>query len=445
MQREFWLRVGIDSKPVVGLNVRGHSIRQLHRPFVPMAPQSNDIHPTASDSARRIALFTGAYNHIADGVSLTMNRLVRYLEANGCEVLVFAPTTDRPPIQHEGALIPAPSFALPGRTEYRVSLGLSRTARRALRLFNPTLFHVATPDFLGLHAMRMALLWKTPIVSSYHTHFSSYLKFYGIEWLDWPIWTYLKWYYKRCGHLYVPTPAMTEVLKKEGIKANFKLWPRGVDTSRFSPEHRSYEWRRSMGIEDDEVVVAFVSRLVWEKGLEVYAKVLEGLRARGIRHRSLIVGDGPIRETLEARLPDTIFTGYLSGGDLARTYASTDVFLFPSATETFGNVTLEAMASGMPAVCADAPGSNSLVAHGETGYLAPTDDADAFLEYTANLVEDRSLRHQMGKASARRAATYDWDAVMAQMLAYYDELLAAETSGGYPTLMRANHKAQGVN
>jgi len=393
-----------------------------------MARQPKKFHLPTEPTPRRIAMFTGAYNHIADGVSLTMNRLVRYLEAHDSEVLVFAPTVDRPPIQHAGALIPAPSFALPGRSEYRVSLGLSRTARRALRLFNPTLFHVATPDFLGLHAIRMALLWKTPIVSSYHTHFSSYLKFYGIEWLDWPIWTYLRWYYKRCAHLYVPTPAMTEILKEQGIVANYRLWPRGVDTDRFNPSHRSYEWRRAQGIEDDEVVVSFVSRLVWEKGLDVYAKVLEGLRARGIRHRSLIVGDGPIREELEARLPDTIFTGYLSGNELARAYASTDVFLFPSATETFGNVTLEALASGMPAVCADAPGSNSLVVHGETGYLAPVDQADVFLEYTTNLVEDHSLRDKMSRASALRAHSYEWDAVMGQMLAYYDEILQADAS-----------------
>ncbi|WP_457651699.1 glycosyltransferase family 4 protein [Rhodocaloribacter sp.] len=391
-----------------------------------MFKKPETYHPGGEDAPetpRRIALFSGAYNHIADGVSLTLNRLVRYLEDRGAEVEVFAPTVDHPPIQHEGTLIPIPSFALPGRSEYRVSLGLSRTARRALRLFNPTLFHVATPDALGLHAMRMALLWKTPIVSSYHTHFSSYLKFYNIEWLDRPIWVWLRWYYRRCAHLYVPTPAMVDVLKAQGVHANFRLWPRGVDTTLFHPSRRSLEWRRSLGIADDEVVVSFISRLVWEKGPDVYARVIEGMKARGIRHRSLIVGDGPAREALEAQLPETIFTGYLSGESLARAYASSDVFVFPSATETFGNVTLEAMASGLPSVCADAPGSNSLVRHGETGYLAETDRADIFLEYVTNLVEDPELRRQMGQAALARAQSFDWDAVMSRMLAYYDEIL----------------------
>ncbi len=391
-----------------------------------MFKKPETYHPGGEDAPetpRRIALFSGAYNHIADGVSLTLNRLVHYLEDHGAEVEVFAPTVDHPPIQHHGTLIPIPSFALPGRSEYRVSLGLSRTARRALRLFNPTLFHVATPDFLGLHAMRMAMLWKTPIVSSYHTHFSSYLKFYNIEWLDGPIWVWLRWYYRRCAHLYVPTPAMVDVLKAQGIHANFRLWPRGVDTTLFHPSRRSFEWRRSLGIADDEVVVSFISRLVWEKGPDVYARVIEGLKARGIRHRSLIVGDGPARDALEAQLPETLFTGYLSGEHLARAYASSDVFVFPSATETFGNVTLEAMASGLPAVCADAPGSNSLVRHGETGYLAETDRADIFLEYVTNLVEDPELRRQMGQAALARAQSFDWDAVMGRMLAYYDEIL----------------------
>ncbi|QXD13709.1 glycosyltransferase family 1 protein [Rhodocaloribacter litoris] len=376
-----------------------------------------------AETPRRIALFTGAYNHIADGVSLTLNRLVAYLEDRDVEVEVFAPTVDHPPIRHNGTLIPVPSFALPGRSEYRVSLGLSRTARRALRLFKPTLFHVATPDFLGLHAMRMAMLWKTPIVSSYHTHFSSYLSYYNIEWLDRPIWLWLRWYYARCAHLYVPTPTMIDVLKAHGVRANFRLWPRGVDTGRFNPQRRDPGWRRTLGIEDDEVVVAFVGRLVREKGTDIFAGVIKGLRRRGIPHRTLIVGDGPARPELAARLPEAVFTGFLAGEELARAYASADVFVFPSATETFGNVTLEAMASGLPAVCADAPGSNSLVVHGETGYLAPPGRTDVFLEYVVNLVEDAALRRQMSRAALQRARTYDWDAVMARMLTYYDEIL----------------------
>ncbi|GIV58812.1 MAG: sulfolipid synthase [Rhodothermaceae bacterium] len=372
---------------------------------------------------RRIALFTGAYNHIADGVSLTLNRLVAYLERHDAEVEVFAPTVDHPPIRHNGTLIPVPSIPLPGRSEYRASLGLSRTARRALRLFKPTLFHVATPDMLGLHAMRLATLWKTPIVSSYHTHFSSYLSYYNIEFLERPIWMWLRWYYRRCAHLYVPTPTMIDVLKSHGIEANFRLWPRGVDTSRFHPGQRDLAWRRAHGIGDDEVVVTFVSRLVREKGTNVFADVIEGLQRRGLAHRCLIVGDGPARPELAARLPEAIFTGYLAGHDLARAYASSDVFVFPSATETFGNVTLEAMASGLPAVCADAPGSNSLVVHGETGYLAPPNRSDIFLEFTANLVEDAALRRQMGRAALERARTYDWDVILGRMLAYYDEIL----------------------
>lgn len=388
---------------------------------------------------RRVALFTGAYNHIADGVSLTLNRLVSYLENQGVEVLVFAPTVDRPPIEHAGTLIPIPSFALPGRADYQVSLGLSRTARKALRAFKPTLFHVATPDLLGLHAMRMAHLWKVPVVSSYHTHFSSYLKYYDIQWLDRTLWKYLRWYYGRCEHVYVPSPTMAQVLGTHGITKGLHPWPRGVDTSRFSPDRHAPAWRHALGIGDDEVVISFISRLVWEKGPDIFAEIIEDLRARGIPHRSLIVGDGPARAELETRLPETIFTGYLKGEALARAYASSDLFVFPSETETFGNVTLEAMASGLAAVCADAPGSNTLVEHGKTGFLVPPGDTAAFSDYVAQLVTDTPLRRTMGRAARQRAQHYEWDAVMARMLGYYDEILdphhavSGDGAGNHPS------------
>ncbi len=373
---------------------------------------------------RRVALFAGAYNHIADGVSLTLNRLVDYLERQGVTVRIFAPTVDDPAIEnHAGTLIPVPSVPLPGRSEYRLSFGLSPSARQALEAFEPTLYHIATPDLLGRHALRCAKATDTPIVASYHTHFSSYLKYYHLDLLERPVWSYLRSFYNQCEQIYVPTAAIAEVLRSHGITDGLRLWRRGVDTNRFSPTRRSDAWRHAHGIGDDEVVVTFVSRLVREKGLDVYADVIERLERQNVPHHSLVVGDGPAREDLEDRLPNTTFTGFLEGDTLARAYASSDVFLFPSDTETFGNVTLEAMASGLPTICADAAGSRDLVKDGITGRLCPPGNVDAFAEAARTLIIDASLRDRMGNAAHKRAQDFTWPAVLGQMNGYYDEVL----------------------
>jgi glycosyltransferase involved in cell wall biosynthesis len=379
----------------------------------------------ASGRPLRVALFTGAYNHIADGVSLTLNRLVRYLESRGIAVQVFAPTVAHPPVAHAGTLVPVPSLAAPVRPDYRISLGLTRSVRRKLAAFNPTLFHVATPDALGFQALRLAEKGGVPVVASYHTHFSSYLKYYKLGFAEPLLWRYLRWFYAHCEHVYVPSHSMADVLRSHGIDAGLRLWQRGVYTDRFNPTHRSLTWRRAVGIDDEDAVIVFVGRLVWEKGLDVYADVIEGLRARHVPHRSLIVGDGPARAELTERLPDTIFTGHLEGEALARAYASSDLFLFPSETETFGNVTLEAMASGLPTVCADATGSSSLVQHGETGFLAPPGETEAFLGYVERLARDRTLRYRMGRQALVHAQAYRWEVILARIVDYYREALDA--------------------
>jgi glycosyltransferase involved in cell wall biosynthesis len=216
---------------------------------------------------------------------------------------------------------------------------------------------------------------------------------------------------------------MADVLRSHGITDGLRLWERGVDTSRFNPALRSLEWRRTQGVDDDDVLVSFIGRLVWEKGLRVFADVIEGLKRRGVRHRSMVVGVGPALEELVKRLPDTIFTGYLQGKDLSRAYASSDLFLFPSDTETFGNVTLEAMASGLPSVCADATGSRTLVENGETGLLVPAGNAAAFLDAVHHLVDDAPERRRMGIGALGRARQYEWNTILSRMVGFYDEIL----------------------
>lgn len=373
---------------------------------------------------KRIALFTGNYNHIMDGVSITLNRLVAYLERTGSQVLVFGPTIDEPAFEHSGTLVPVPSIPMPGRDEYRISLRLPGPVRDRLAAFNPDIVHIATPDVLGLKARAYAIENEKPIVASYHTHFSSYLKYYHMSVLETAMWSYLRWFYSECEHIYVPTSSMADVLREHGIEEGLEIWPRGVYIDRFHPDHRSLQWRRDHGITDEEVVVAFVSRLVLEKGPDVYARTVQTLRDEGLPVRGLIVGEGPAREMIEQHLPGAVFAGHLTGADLSAAYASSDIFLFPSETETFGNVTLEAMASGLPTVCADATGSSSLVHDGETGYLVPPGDDASFARQTRALVEDTELRGRLGRRARDVATRYSWPVILGRIDDYYNRLLS---------------------
>lgn len=373
-------------------------------------------------SELRVAIFTGNYNHIRDGVSLTLNRLVDFLERKGIPVIVFGPTVDEPALEHNGKLVSVPSVPMPGRPEYRVTVGFPDAAQQRLEEFAPTLVHLATPDLLGFRAMRWAQNNDIQIVSSYHTHFTSYLKYYKLEMLELLGWKYLQWFYSQSKHIYVPSPSMADELNKQGIEEGIRIWARGVHTDEFHPKKRDMEWRRSVGFDDDDKVVTFVSRLVWEKDLQTFVDVAQKL---GDAIRPMIVGDGPARKELENMLPEAHFTGFITGDNLHRAYASSDVFLFPSDTETFGNVTLEAMSSGLPCVVADATGSRSLVESGVNGFLAPPRDTIEFTRCVKKLAEDDPLRHKMSKAARQKALAYSWENVNEQLLDNYREVIKA--------------------
>lgn len=344
------------------------------------------------------------------------------------EVVVFAPGGGRAVLEGAGRVVFLPSVPAPGRREYRVTLGLPVGAVQVLRRFRPQLVHIATPDLAGLWALALARRWRVPVAGSFHTHFPSYLRYYGLGALERPVWWYLRRFYSACGHVYVPSRSMARVLRARGVRRGIRIWGRGVDAARFCPGRRSLEWRRALGIGDGEVVVAWVSRLVREKGLEVFVDVVRGLEARGACYRALVVGDGPARRSvarLVQGLPRAVCTGQLTGQELAVAYASSDVFVFPSETETFGNVTLEAMASGVPAVCARAPGSLDLVEDGRTGFLVAPGDRAGFRDAVARLVEDGELRARMGKAGRARALRreFRWEVVLGRVVSYYRELL----------------------
>jgi glycosyltransferase involved in cell wall biosynthesis len=370
----------------------------------------------------RVALVTSSYNFIADGVALTLNRLVGFLQSRGVEVLIFAPVSKTPAFAHQGEIVAVPSAPLPLRSEYRLAFGLPRAQRERLRAFDPDIVHIAVPDLLGHQALRFALELGRPVVASYHTRYETYFKYYGLDMLRGAAARIIARFYASCREVYVPSISMADVLGREIGRDKIHLWQRGVDTARFNPAKRSEPWRASVGLGPDEVVVAFVSRLVREKRVATVVEVLNRLSAAGIPHRGLFVGDGPERTALRNAAPDAVFTGHLGGEELAVAYASSDIFIFPSDTETFGSVTLEAMASGLPTVCADATGSRSLVEQGVTGYLLEPGDGAGFFEHVRLLAIEAERRSAMGGAARERSLRFSWDEAMGGLLGRYQAL-----------------------
>lgn len=372
----------------------------------------------------RIALFSGNYNYVRDGANQALNRLVEYLLRQGVHVRVYSPTTETPAFEPTGELVSIPSMPIPGRPEYRLGVGLSQNVRRDLAEFKPNIVHIAAPDVIGHRAVTWARRNKIPAVASVHTRFDTYLAYYHLQALEPLARGLMRRLYLRCDALLVPAESIAAILRAQRMNRHIAIWSRGVDREQFSPERRDIEWRRSFGIADDEFVIAFLGRIVMEKGLDVYADAIDELVAREVPHRALVIGEGPARPWFEERLGSrAIFVGHQEKEGLARALASTDVLLNPSITETFGNVTLEAMASGLPVVAAVATGATSLVRDGETGILVEPGDSCGFADALEAYVKDPELRRRHGEAGLAFAKTMDWDRINGAVLNVYRRVL----------------------
>jgi glycosyltransferase involved in cell wall biosynthesis len=375
----------------------------------------------------RVAYFTESlYPHV-DGVSRTLARLFETLEREGVDFRVFSPFVPADSISWSGRVHRVRHLPLVVNPGYRVSMPGGRATRDALEDFRPDLVHLVSPTPMAVWAQRWARRAGVPAVSSFHTHFVSYFRYYGVRPLERLGWSLLRRFYGRTERVYAPSWSIIRELEAEGI-GNLELWSRGIDLAAFSPDFRDPEIRAEAGADDETPLLLLVSRLVKEKDLADLVEVDAELKRRGVEFRLALVGEGPMRAELEERLPDAHFAGHRSGEALARWYASADVFVFPSTTETLGNVVLEALASGLPAVVVDRGGPQDLVQPGVSGFVARANDISDISDRVELLLRDPALRARMGEAGRASALERDWSAINGRLIHSYQALLDEHAS-----------------
>lgn len=371
----------------------------------------------------RLAVFSDTYAPQVNGVARTLERLVRAVEERGGVARVF---TAQDPEADQATNVPGaaaieryPSVPFWAYKQLRIAWPSQRRVNASVAAFAPTLLHAATEFGVGLAGRRAARTLRLPFVSSYHTSFTAYAKFYRLGLLAQPGWGFLRWFHNIGLRTYCPTQAIVDEVNAEGF-TNTTVWSRGVDGVRFSPAFRSDALRARLGATDDSLVVTYVGRVAAEKGLDVATQAVRiASAARPGRIRFVAVGDGPYEAELRRLAPEgSWLPGKLLGDALSEAYASGDVFLFPSTTDTFGNVLLEAMASGMPVVGADVGPTREQVAP-DRGWLVTPGNAQAFAAALVAIVDDRTaLQHARHQALAF-AASKTWETVWDTLIGDY--------------------------
>ena len=365
----------------------------------------------------RIAVVTETYPPEINGVAMSIHRIVEGLRGRGHELQLLRPR------QHCGdAAGGATGFqevlmrGLPIPRYPDLKMGLP--ARRALlalwRARRPDVVHIATEGPLGWSALQAARGLRLPVTSDFRTNFHAYSRHYGIGWLSRPILAYLRKFHNHTATTMVPTQALADELAHCGLR-HLRVVGRGVDTLGFDPARRSTALRQAWGVGPQTLVVACVGRLAPEKNLGLLLQAFAAIRAARADSRLLLVGDGPARAELQAACPDVLMAGLRSGDDLAAHYASADLFLFPSLTETFGNVTPEAMASGLPVLAFDHAAAGQLIRDGDNGRLVPLGDGAAFVRQAVALALNPASALALGRRARETALAHGWAHIVGQV------------------------------
>ncbi|OFD89098.1 glycosyl transferase [Bacillus mycoides] len=370
----------------------------------------------------RVAIFTDTFTPQVNGVAKTLERLTKYFQKENIAYSVFAPqhTAEDNFVTNVNKMRSIPLTIL--YPECRFAFPTPRI-KRELLAFKPDIIHIATPFNMGLCGLYYAKKLNIPVVGSYHTDFDAYLRYYKIEFLSNMLWNYLSWFHSHMQKNFVPSPETLHQLKKKGFQQLY-IWGRGVDCTLFHPTYNKDLFRKKYNI-TAEYILSYVGRLAPEKDIDTLQTLIQTTNKERDDIHWLIAGDGPLAKSLHENVQKTnvTFTGYLQGLDLAEAYASSDLMVFPSTTETFGNVVLESLACGTPVIGANSGGVKNIITDGKTGVLCEPKNEDSFLSSIYEVLNNEEMRKQMSLDARSYAATQSWDEISNNLLMHYDDVI----------------------
>ncbi|SEB98969.1 glycosyltransferase family 1 protein [Paenibacillus sp. GP183] len=375
----------------------------------------------------RIALFSDTFWPQVNGVALTLKRFTEHLEKRHISFRTFVPKINEEDLFTNNIQCFA-SLPLLIYPECRIALPNYFTIYKQLQQFQPDLIHIATPFNIGLCGLYYARKYGVPHVASYHTHFDRYLQYYHLQFASSLFWRYIRWFHQSCLATFVPSHETAEEMNQQGIQG-LDLWKRGIDCNLFNPDKKNKAIREKYNF-NERYMLLYVGRLAPEKDLDIMIDVMKRMPdALRSQIRWFFVGEGPMLKQLQAEAPsNATFTGYLSGEPLAELYASADLFVFPSSTETFGNVVLESLASGTPVIGARAGGVQEIIQNGKTGLLCPPRDPDAFIRAIVNMLERPERLTDFGHEGRAYASTQSWETIFDDLLLKYERILSSTAS-----------------
>lgn len=382
----------------------------------------------------RVAVFADVLKENLDGVTYTLYNIIERIPKDRFEFLFITPYPPTDIAAFPYPVVVCRYIKMPLYGAYPLAFPYcDKNLENALEQFKPDLVHFTSPSFLGRYARSYAKKNNLPLVSMYHTHFPIYVDYYFkylpfLKFLKHIVPVILRFYYNRCDLVYVPTRPVLEDLVRFGIeRSRMMIWARGIDMNLFNPKKRDDRYIDTL-CGKDTIRILFVSRLFWIKEITTIIGIYKKLSATHPNVKMVITGDGPQQNYMMKRMPNAVFTGKLINSDLHRIYASCDIFLFPSITETFGNVNLEALASGLPVVAAARGGQCGIIREGETGYLVEPKNVDAFCEKLDYLVNNPAALRRMSKNAVDYAKKQKWDTLCRDLFLSYERAIAENKS-----------------
>ena len=371
----------------------------------------------ATRPSLRIAVVTETWPPEVNGVAMTLAKLVQGLSHRNHDVQLIRPRqtkTESPMNDSSLEEVLMRGMPIPRYPELKLGLPSKKTLVKTWTLRRPDVVHIATEGPLGWSALQAAKVLKLPVTSDFRTNFQSYSKHYGVGWLRKPIVAYLRKFHNATACTMVPTRELMRTLGENGF-SNLKVVSRGVDTKLFNMSKRDTSLRSSWGAHDKTTVLISVGRMAPEKNLDQVLKIHEALKHKGQEFKLVMVGDGPLKEQFQQRYPEIIFPGMLSQSNLAAYYASSDLFVFPSQTETFGNVTLEALASGIPVLAFDCAAARDWVQTGVNGWLVAENNPEGFAAQAIAIFNNQDALTQITQSTRQQVVHLDWDQIAEQV------------------------------